>query len=298
MELNKLYYFHITAKHQNITKAAEELYVSQPALTKSIKTLEESIGLQLFYKKGKHIYLTAFGEYLKSQTDRIFAIWNSVLLETKTLKRENDSSIRLNVLAATSMVTDAILEYKRMNKDAIFHLIQNEETNCDISVTTNSVNFLHLPEFTRRYIFEEKIYLATPKTPEYEDKQSIDLTDVQTKGFVNLSGSRLFRAVCDTFCESVGFVPNIIFESDSPATVKNIIKAGAGVGFWPEFSWSEFPTEDINLIPIANPICQRELIIGLHMNQFTPPVVTEFYSFLLEYIKEQTKSQSQQERLV
>ncbi|MBE7041449.1 MAG: LysR family transcriptional regulator [Ruminococcaceae bacterium] len=298
MELNKLYYFHITAKHQNITKAAEELYVSQPALTKSIKTLEESIGLQLFYKKGKHIYLTAFGEYLKSQTDRIFAIWSSVLHETKRLKKENASSIRLNVLAATSMVTDAVLEYKRINTDAIFHLSQNEETNCDISITIDSVKPIHLPEFTKRYIFKENVYLAAPKIQEYNEKKSINLAEVSEKGFVTLSGSKLFRAVCDTFCESVGFVPNIIFESDSPATVKNIIKAGAGVGFWPEFSWSEFPTEDINLIPIANPICQRELIIGLHMNQFTPPVVTEFYSFLLEYIKQQTKSQSQQERLV
>ena len=289
MELSKLYYFHIAARHQNITKAAEELYISQPALTKTIKNLEKEFGLQLFYKKGKHIYLTSFGEYLKSQTDKMFAVRNNILVEAKKFRHKNDKSIRLNVLAATSLITDAVLEYKKINKEAIFHIIQNEEINCDISVTTNSVDFAQLPDFTERCIFEEKIYLATPKDAEYADKKCISLDEVKDKGFVNLSGSRLFRVVCDKFCESAGFVPNIIFESDSPATVKNIIKTGAGIGFWPEFSWSEFPTEDINLIPITNPCCQRELIVGLHTTAFSPPVVTDFYNFLLEFIKQQTE---------
>ncbi len=291
MELNKLYYFHTVAKHQNITRAAEELYISQPALTKAMKALENEFELPLFYKKGKHIYLTRFGQYLKSEADKMFTIWNNVAIEVKKIKRESDNSIRLNVLAATSIVTDAVLEYKKRNGEAIFHIIQNEESNCDISVTTNSVNFTNLPDFTQRFIFEEKIYLATPKSAEYENKTTISLNEVKDKGFINLSGSRLFRVVCDKFCESVGFKPNIIFESDSPATVKNIIKSGMGIGFWPEFSWSEFPVNDINLIPITNPICQRELIVGLHTNIFVAEIVNDFYGFLLKFISERTEKQ-------
>ena len=53
----------------------------------------------------------------------------------------------------------------------------------------------------------------------------------------------------------------IIVDADA-CPVKNIIKAGAGIGFWPEFSWGEFPSVDVDLIPISNPVCQRELIIG------------------------------------
>ena len=290
MELNKLYYFHVTAKYQNITKAAEELYISQPALTKTIKAMESEFELPLFQRKGRHIYQTSFGRYLKGETDKIFAVINNISAEIKKIKNESNSSIRLNVLAATSIVTDAVLEYKKTNKDAIFHIIQNEEANCDISVTTNSVNFENLPDFAEKCIFEEKIYLAAPKSDEYANKTSISLNEVRNKGFVNLSGSRLFRVVCDKLCESVGFIPKIIFESDSPATVKNIIKTGMGIGFWPEFSWSEFPVNDINLIPITNPICQRELIIGLHTNAFTPEIVSDFYRFLLNYIMKQIKN--------
>lgn len=290
MELNRLHHFHIAAKHQNITKAAEELYISQPALTKTIKLLEAELSLPLFYKKGKHIYLTPFGEYLKEQTDKMFSIWESVSEEITKLKHENDKSVRVNVLAATSMVTDAVLEYKKVNRDTVFHITQNAQMNSDISITTNAVDFSYLPEFTEKYIFEEKIYLAVPKNSEYDGRKQISLEEVRDKGFVNLSGSRLFRIVCDKFCESAGFKPNIIFESDSPATVKNIIKTGIGIGFWPEFSWSEFPDKDINLLEINNPVCQRELIIGLHRNSFTPDVVNDFYAFLLKFINKQIKN--------
>lgn len=285
MDLNKLYYFQIVAKHLNITKAAEELFISQPALTKNMKQLESELGLPLFYKKGRHIYLTQFGEYLKCESNRIFGICDNIMMETKKYKDETRRSINLNVLAATSIVTDAVLEFKKTHQETIFHIIQNDESNCDISVTTNSVDFSKLPMFSDKCIFEERIYLATPKTEEYENKSEITLGEVSDKGFVNLSGSRLFRVVCDKFCESAGFVPNIIFESDSPATVRNIIKSGMGIGFWPEFSWSEFPINDINLIPICNPLCQRELIIGLHTNSFSSPIVKNFYDFLLDYIK-------------
>lgn len=289
MELNKLFYFHTVAKHQNVTRAAQELYISQPALTKMIKGLEKELGLPLFCKKGRNIYLTEFGKYLKERTDKMFAIMEGVTEELNKMKNEANNTIKLNVLAATTIVTDAVVEYTKQNKSAIFQIIQNTEVDCDISITTNSVNFSNLPPFTKRCIIEEKIYLAVPKNSEYENKKSIDLKEVKDKGFVNLSGSRLFRIVCDKFCESVGFKQNVIFESDSPATVKNIIRAGSGIGFWPEFSWGEFPTSDVNLIPISNPVCQRELIIGLHNSSAGSKIATEFYDFLLDFIKKQYK---------
>jgi len=287
-DLNKLYYFHVVAKHMNITRAAEELFISQPALTKNMKTLEKEIGLPLFYKNGRHIHLTEYGEYLKDRATRIFTIIGGVNDELEKMKSDAKNTIKLNVLAATAIVSDAVVEYTRENHSAIFQIIQNTEVDCDISITTNSMNFSHLPPYDKRCIIEEKIYLAVPKSSEYDGKIEIDLCEVKDKGFVNLSGSRLFRIVCDKFCESVGFKQNVIFESDSPTTVKNIIKAGAGIGFWPEFSWGEFPETDVNLIPITNPICQRELIIGLHGHISASAASAEFYEFLLEYIKTRT----------
>ena len=60
MELAKLRYFYLTAKYGHVTRAAEEIHIAQPALTKAIKQLEQALGVPLFYKKGRNIYPTVF----------------------------------------------------------------------------------------------------------------------------------------------------------------------------------------------------------------------------------------------
>lgn len=285
MDLGKLYYFYIVAKYEHITRAAEELHISQPALSKHMKDLEGELGVPLFIKQGRNIVLTNFGAYLKEKAENVFGILKEVPEELEKMKGIAKNTIRLNVLAASTVITDAIVSYKKKNKNVMFQVIQNEEeTDCDISVTTSSVDFIRLPAFEKSYIMEEKIYLAVPKKSEYANEESIDLRNVKNKGFVNLAGSRLFRVVCDKYCRLVGFEPKIVFESDSPIAVKNIIGAGAGIGFWPAFSWGKVPS-DVKLLSIRNPICRRELIIGLHKSEAGSAVVEDFYDYLVDYLQ-------------
>ncbi len=290
VDLNKLYYFYIVAKHQHVTRAAEELHIAQPALTKTVRLLEEELGVPLFYKKGRNIFLTPFGQYLRQRLEIVFSVLDEVPGELDAMKGQAKNTIRLNVLAASTVVTSAIVEYKKQNKQTVFQLIQNEEAmDCDISVTTNAVDFSRLPPFDKRCVMEEKIYLAVPKDSVYAQEVSIDLSSVREEGFVNLAGSRLFRAVCDKFCDSAGFRAKSIFESDSPAAVRNLIGAGVGVGFWPAFSWGQAAPSEVVLLPIRNPLCRRELIVGLHTGNSISDIAGDFYENLLHFIQEQQR---------
>ena len=290
MELNKLYYFYVVAQHQHVTRAAEELHIAQPALTKTIKLLERELGIPLFYKRGRNIFLTEFGCHLKNRLDSVFSILGALPDELESMKQQARSTVKLNVLAASTIVTAAVVSYKKKNEHTIFQLIQNEEDfDCDISITTNTVNFSKLPAFEKRCIMEEKIYLAVPRDSEYAKYSSIDLKELKNKEFVNLTGSRMFRTVCDEFCAAAGFKPKIVFESDSPTAVKNIIGAGAGVGFWPAFSWGNISLSDVVLLPIHSPVCNRELIIGLHSQKPASPAAEDFYNYLLRYVKKHVR---------
>lgn len=290
MDLNKLYYFYIVAKHQHVTRAAEELRIAQPALTKTVKLLEEELGIPLFMKKGRNIYLTPFGQHLRQRLDVVFSVLDEVSGELETMKGQAKHTIRLNVLAASTVVTSAIVEYKKKNQETVFRLIQNEEAmDCDISVTTNAVDFSRLPSFEKRCIMEEKIYLAVPKNSVYARETSVDLNSVREEGFINHAGSRLFRTVCDKFCDSCGFRAKSIFESDSPAAVRNLIGAGVGVGFWPAFSWGKVTSSEVVLLPIRNPVCQRELIIGLHTGPSVSDISADFYEYLLHFMQEKQR---------
>ncbi len=288
MDLNKLYYFYVVAKHEHVTKASEELCVAQPAVTKTIKQLERELDVSLFQKQGRNIKLTVFGEHLKERLEEVFSVLETLPEELEKLKAEQSQTIRLNVLAASAVVTNAVIEYKKNHPEVIFQFVQHEEKQeCDISVLTNELHVGSDIKFRDRCVIEEKIYLAVPKKSRYAHRPSIQLQEVCDEGFVTLASSRSFRGICDMFCAYAGFRPKIIFESDSPETVKNIIQSNVGVAFWPEFSWGKLSgTSDIVLLPIETPTCRREIVIELHEHSPEPEPATSFYEYLVTYLKD------------
>ncbi len=287
MELAKLRYFYTVAKYGHVTRAAEEIHIAQPALTKAIKQLEEELGVPLFYKKGRNIRLTLFGEYLQAKLEGVFAQLDSIGGDLELLKKEHKNTVKINVLAASTAVTEAVIAYKKKCPEVIFQLIQNEEeTDCDILVAMQESG---LASAIKRVELEENIYLAVPKNSGYAKRESIALQEVKEEGFVHLAGSRQFRAVCDGFCAAAGFKPHTSFESDSIMAVKNIIGANAGVGFWPEYSWGKV-SSDVVLLPVSLPACKRTIEIGLHESPVPSPAAAEFYGYLVKFLQKRQRA--------
>ena len=286
VDQTRLYYFYITAKHQHVTRAAEEIHIAQPSLTKAIKTLEAELGMELFYKKGRNIYLTAFGRQLKARLDNIFPLLEKLPEDIEQMKRQAENTVRLNVLAASTIITEAVIGYKKRHPHTLFEMIQNEsESDCHVSVATNAVNLLQTLPVRQRCVMEEKIYLAVPRTSAYAQRSSVALAEIKDEEFVSLAGSRAFSTVCEKFCAYAGFKPRYSFKSDSPVAVRNIIGAGAGVGFWPEYSWGKTSEKEVALLPITQPECQRELIISLHQSGGPSSLAEEFYEYLVHFVQ-------------
>lgn len=290
MDLTKLRYFYTVAKYEHMTRAAEEIHIAQPALTKAIKSLEDELGVPLFMKKGRNIRLTVFGTYMKNKLDGIFPQLDRIPEELTALKIQAKNTVRLNVLAASTAVTNAIIAYKKSHSHTVFELIQNDEaTDCDISVVTNAASVKNSPNTLKQSVMEEEIFLAVPKNSPYAALSSIELSAVSDEEFVILAGSRPFRAICDGFCALAGFKLKPSFESDSPIAVQNIIGAGAGIAFWPEYSWGKMSASDMVLLPISSPVCERTLILTLHETAVTSEVAEDFYQHLVRFLQKKER---------
>lgn len=282
MELHKLRYFYTAAKLQHLTRAAEHLYIAQPSLTQAIKSLEEELGVPLFEKKGRNIILTEYGEYLQRRLDTLLPEIDGLPGEIEQMKNHVNKTVRLNILAASTFVINAIVGYRQQNPDVIFDFEQNEQKrDCDILITTNGFNDSSERKYAKRCVREEKIYLAVPRSSDWAMYEAIDLSLVKNEGFVMLSSSRLFGTICNKFCSSVGFFPKILFESDSPGAVQSIIGTGTGIAFWPEYSWGKAQNQNVALLPISNPVCQRELILELYHRKQRSEYAEDFYQYLL-----------------
>lgn len=285
MELQKLRYFYAVAKLQHMTRAAEHLRIAQPALSQAIKSLETELQVELFAKKGRNIVLTQYGVYLKDRLEKLLPEIDSIPAELDKMKKRENKTVKLNILAASAFVINAIVKYRKTHPDVVFDFEQNElRGDCDIVITTNALHHSGTTPCKKRFVKKEEIYLAVPKNSQYTKCDSIDLKEVRDEEFVLLSSARLFGVICNEFCASAGFYPKVLFESDSPTAVQNIISTGTGVAFWPEYSWGELPNDSVALLPVREPECSREIILELYQTLPLSKYAEDFYEFLLKQI--------------
>lgn len=286
MEISQIKYFMEVARTEHMTKSAERLHIAQPALSQSIRRLETELGVRLFASKGRNIVLTPCGRYLKMKLEPVIKALEEIPEELETMIGTESVTVRISVLAASTLVTQAIIDYKRQNPHIRFHVVQSENDELsDIEIKTALFYGKNGAESPNRFICTEKIYLAVPDTKKYSGTNSIRLADVRREGFISLMGSKQLRSICDIFCHHAGFEPNIIFESDNPTAVKNMIGANLGVGFWPGFTWGALESDNVRLLEISEPDCCRDILITYHNNNINNDTAKDFYEFLISYFK-------------
>lgn len=289
MELTQLKYFLEVAESQHITQSAQRLHIAQPALSQAIKRLENELGVQLFEKSGRNIVLTKYGEYLKNELVPIIEKLDSIPKTLQKMAKIDNETIHINVLAASTIITDAIMEYQSTHSGINFQLLQSEQQSApDIEITTE---ISHIATNDNQFVVPEKIFLAVPNNEKFI-KNSISLNEVADEQFISLMGSKQFRYICDKFCHKADINPHIVFESDSPYAVKNMIAANLGVGFWPEFTWGKVNNDKVKLLEISNPNCQRDILITCNPAKMQNKNVQEFYNFLKAYMLEQKEKES------
>lgn len=284
MEINQMRYFLDVSETQHVTRSAERLHIAQPSLSKAIHNLEQELGVPLFASKGRNIVLTEYGRYMRDKVKEILSEIDDLPEEIKRMAGRENATIHLKVLAASTLITDAIIEYRKRHPKINFQLMQNDQSRIyDISVTTERVKNQETVNSENRFELSEKIFLAVPAEHRLSGAGKINLSEVEKDGFISLMGSKQLRWICDKFCRQAGFEPRIIFESDNPAAVKNMVCSNMGICFWPEFSWGNLQKGSAVLLEIEQPLCEREIIFKCRENKPDNRAVKDFFEFLQEF---------------
>ncbi len=257
MELNQLRYFMAVAEREHMTRAAEALHLAQPALTKSIRKLEKELGYSLVVKKGRNIELTAAGRALRELLAEPLSKLDAIPGQLRRIAGGEGTVIRLKLLAASTFSTAFVVAYRAKHPECRFDLMLGENSaGADLVVDTCDMG----ENVHEGLTFAEQVYLAVPRDSSWAEKDSIALKTVGEETFITLAGNRRYTDLCTTWCHQAGFVPKNSFEGDGPATVRNLISAGCGVGFWPERTWGD-AGEGIALLRVTEPDCGRKLVI-------------------------------------
>ena len=282
MELQQLQYFLVAAQYEHITKAANSLKIAQPALSQSIKRLEAELNVKLFERRKGGIVLTKAGQILMDEVRPLMKTIDNLPKKLAEADKKQKQTIHLNVLAASILVTNCIISYKAEHPEVNFEFEQSPLAGeYDLCITAslprNSV-------VSDQITLEEKFFLAVPSSSKYSGYKDIELSEVADEGFIMMADTRPIRNICDQFCREAGFSPNIVFESMNFESVRSLISAGLGVGFWPEYSWeSAEPSKNVVLLPIKGQECKRDIVIAYGGQASGNRIVKDFYDYLIRF---------------
>ena len=120
MELTQIRYFLEAAESRHITNSAKNLRITQPALTQAIHRLEEDLGVPLFAAKGRNITLTEYGKYLQKKLTPLMEQLDRIPEQLSMMAKLEGETIHMNVLAASGLVMEAIIEYKKQHGEINF----------------------------------------------------------------------------------------------------------------------------------------------------------------------------------
>ena len=294
MELTHLKYFLEVAKTEHVTKSARKLCIVQPALTQAIHKLEAELGVALFKMQGRNIKLTECGQFFYKRLQPLYDDIEALPDRLRAMANEMNQTVNLNVLAASSLVTNAVIKYKQTDPGLRINLIQNESTTLyDVCVNTFEKYEPEQNSDGETFVCSEKIFLAVPNTPQYKRRKSISLQDLKDENFIGLYGSKHLSTICDEFCSRVGFKTNVSFVSDNTTAVKDAIAGSVGVGFWPEFSWGRMDHRKVRLLEITDGVLKRDIVVRLLKNKQDNARVEQFFAFLCGYIKKESQKHRQ-----
>ncbi len=239
INFNQLRVFYQTAKYLSCTRAAEKLYVTQPAVTAQVKLLEESCNLKLFKKKGRKIYLTDEGKTLYNYASKVFEYEKdieNVIDEMRALKR---GVLRLGTTKAYAryfmpfLITSFREAYPHIkihldegsSLDMIHSLIDLKNEVAIIARAEDNPDICFIP-----FSHEELVLITAPEN-RLVRRKSVLVQDLGKEPIImKEKGSGTRKLVNELFAKH-GLSPNILMETSNTEFIKQLVHRGDGISF-------------------------------------------------------------------
>lgn len=294
MDFLQLKYFQEVAKHQHLTKAAQELNVSQPALSKMISKLEQRLGYELFDRAGRQIRLNKLGEAYLQVVENVFRELQKGEKELAFLTEKENKLISVAVTIPTilpELLGGFLKEYpgarfRQYQAFAERMKTQLETGEIDVGISTFPIEGDEIEWYP---IIEEEILLAVPKAHPLADQQEIKLIEVKNDPFIVMPPGYGFRDMTENFCAEAGFYPDFAFEGDETGVTYELVAKGLGIAFSPSLIRSKrLPSLDVAELHITEPSCTRSVGLVWHKERGQMEAVKEFIRYTIDFL-EQTK---------
>lgn len=242
LEIDQLRYFLRVAELGSFTRAAEDLRISQPALSRSIQKLEGELGKPVFHRKPRSLSLTDAGVLLEARARQVIR-----LLEDTRAEIEDDGETGRLRIGAIPTVAPYLLpvllkgfarEFPRAT--VTVHEAPTERLLRSCSQGDVDLALMALPigqtDLEHEELFEEELYLLLPTAHPLTRRKRITVADLEPESFIMLDEEHCLSDSIVAFCRQDATQPIIMERASQLATVQELVTLGHGISMIPHMA--------------------------------------------------------------
>ena len=307
-------YVYEVYKERSFTKAAQNLYISQPSLSARIKKIEEIIGEPLFDRSTTPLQLTEVGKVYIEAAEEITQIEQRVenyINDLAGLKTGN-LAVGASTLFAAYVVPSLITQFNQKFPDVHIQLIEGNTAELEEMLGSNALDFVidnyHYDSilYNKELYCEENILLAVPKhfaVIEELGMYQLSYKNIKNKNylsrkypavplgrfadlpFIMLTQGNDTRTRGDRLCRNVGFKPNIVLEFNQQSTAYMASSTQLGATFISDILVSQLPTfENLVYYKLDGEEAKRKVFFYYKTHKYKTRVMEEFIRMMHEQI--------------
>lgn len=261
MELRHLRYFVAVAEALSFTRAAVQLHLAQPSLTRQIKDLEAEIGVLLFHRSRKRISLTQEGESFLQDARRLVAECAQSVLAVQRLSRGEADQLNIGYVANVyhNLLPVTLGAFRKACPRTALNLFDMTSAEQYRALDERKIDLGFVCFQTRPAVSDlqwtcvghDVIMAAVAAGSPLAKKAKVDLKDLEPMFFVGMSERAYPRRnewIIDA-CRKAGFTPRILQEADREPAVISFVAADLGVALLPE-QIKRLPHEGVIFLPL------------------------------------------------
>jgi LysR family transcriptional regulator, transcription activator of glutamate synthase operon len=283
MELYQLRYFQAVAEFGTLAKAAEDLAVSQSAVSRAISLLEKEIGVELFTRRGRANELNRFGKAFLDTSRAAQRGIDTAVASVRQLAGADGGTVALGFLHSLGVATvPSLIRWHHDRFPSVsFELHQRSGqallTDLSAGVTDVCLNypmaFDETLDIKWEPLFTQQLYAVVDRAHPLATRGSVGFDELADQRFVALNREHTLRRIFDDACVRHGVTPTIAFEGTDIATLRGLIGARLGIAILPRAST---PSRDVVEIAVDDDHLVRPIAIGWMVNRFLPPSASSF----------------------
>lgn len=292
MDIRQLQYFAEVAKQRSFTRAAEVLHVSQPSISKMIKSLETELGVVLLDRSERKIELTDAGHLVYEHAQRILQLVGDLTSSVEELLQVERGFIRLGLLPTVGafLLPAAIARFKQRYPQIELEMreysakpleVQVEQGHIDIGLTVLPVNEERFEAIPLRA--EELVAIVYPGHALF-GRESVNLTDLRDESFVLFTEEYAMHDVVRQACLQAGFEPKVAYMSSLWDFVGEMVAARMGISLVPRSVAERLHRGKLHIVPLSWPPIDWTYALICRKDRYLSHAARAFIGFVRDHV--------------